>query len=105
MQQVELLTWEGCPSTEEAIALLAKAEQQLGLELEVLRREINDYELAQTEQFVGSPTFRVLGKDLFDTSGKSYGLTCRIYTKPGGKFGPLPDFEEFKTNLKASLNK
>lgn len=105
MPEIELLTWEGCPSTDEALAFISRAENELGLNLAVLRREINNYELAQTENFVGSPTFRIHGQDLFDTEGQRCGLSCRIYKRPSGKFGPLPDFEEFKINLIASLQK
>ena len=103
MPTLELITWEGCPSTDEALALISRAELDLGLKLSLTRREINDYEEAQVANFVGSPTFRVEGRDLFDTAGQRAGLTCRIYHKPGGKFGPLPDFEEFKQNLSTSI--
>jgi hypothetical protein len=104
MPKLELLSWKGCPSTQEALELCDRAAQQLGIELEVEKREINDYHLAQQEQFVGSPTFRVAGQDLFDTSGQHFGLSCRVYTKPGGKFGPLPDIEEFKTKLQSAIS-
>lgn len=103
MSTIELLTWEGCPSTMEAVALCKKAATELGLSLEIEQREINTFELAQREKFVGSPTFRIGGNDLFEDSKGHFGLGCRVYTKPNGKFGPLPEYEEFKTKLKVAL--
>jgi hypothetical protein len=105
MANLELLTWEGCPSTAEALEICSRASSDLGIDLQILHREVNDYEIAQTEEFVGSPTFRVGGADLFDVSGQRFGLSCRVYKKPGGKFGPLPDYQEFKSALEAAVKR
>lgn len=104
MAKLELLTWEGCPSTAEALEFCARASADLGIDLQVQHREVNDYEIAQSEQFVGSPSFRIGGADLFDVTGQRFGLSCRVYKKPGGKFGPLPDYGEFKSALESALN-
>lgn len=92
MTKVELILWSGCPSTEEARELLQKALAELELaSLPVTERYIEDYEVAQTEKFVGSPTIRVNGEEVIP-GGETYGLTCRVYQKADGRFSPLPEF-------------
>ena len=47
---------------------------------------------AERERFVGSPTIRVDGSDLFPPAGhEPAGLTCRIYHLRDGRVSPTPD--------------
>src|SRR5215216_1836200 len=62
---VELLWWEGCPSTEDALAMLREEMAALGLDPELVDvREVSSDADAQRERFVGSPTIRVDGRDV-----------------------------------------
>jgi len=92
MTSVELILWSGCPSSEDARQLLTRALTELGMaEQPVTERYIEDYLVAQEEQFVGSPTIRVNGQEIVP-AGDQYGLTCRVYQKSDGRFSPLPEY-------------
>ncbi len=94
MNKVELILWSGCPSSEDARALLKKALAELGMQDQpVTERYIEDYEVAQKERFVGSPTIRVNDQEVVP-AGETYGLTCRVYQKADGRFSPLPEFSQ-----------
>jgi glutaredoxin len=94
MTRVELILWSGCPSSEDARALLHKALAELGMESQpVTERYIEDYEVAQQERFVGSPTIRVNGQEVIP-AGETFGLTCRVYQKADGRFSPLPEYSQ-----------
>lgn len=99
MTKVELILWSGCPSSEDARALLQMALTELGMEDQpVIERYIEDYQVAQEERFVGSPTIRVNDQEVIP-AGETYGLTCRVYQKADGRFSPLPDFIKLKTGI------
>ncbi|HET8975579.1 MAG TPA: hypothetical protein VFN15_03030 [Solirubrobacterales bacterium] len=54
--------------------------------------EIRGEDDAAAAGFPGSPTIRVNGEDVEPLPGDAPGgLTCRIYTRPGGQISPLPD--------------
>jgi hypothetical protein len=62
---VEFLWWEGCPSSDDALAELQREMDALGLDPETVEiREISTDADAQREEFVGSPTIRVDGRNL-----------------------------------------
>ncbi|MEY4618294.1 MAG: hypothetical protein RL101_480 [Actinomycetota bacterium] len=94
MTKVELILWSGCPSSEDARALLQKALAELGMDGQpVTERYIEDYEVALQERFVGSPTIRVNDQEVVP-AGETYGLTCRVYQKADGRFSPLPEYSQ-----------
>ena len=98
---VELLWWEGCPSTEKALADLREAMTELGLDPSSIEvREIDTDETAERESFVGSPTIRVDGRDVQPPEeSEPPGLTCRVYHLRDGRISPLPDPEDIKEAL------
>lgn len=102
---VELLLWSGCPSGDEARELLQRALAELGRgDLPVSERYIEDYEQAQQERFLGSPTIRVNDVEaVAGLPGQGYGLTCRIYHRADGRISPLPEFEHLVSGLSALL--
>ena len=62
---VELLWWEGCPSTERALAAVREALTDVGLgDVPVQMREIRTDDDALESEFVGSPTILIDGADL-----------------------------------------
>jgi hypothetical protein len=89
---VEFLWWRECPSWERALAELREEMRAAGLDPEsVDEREIDTAEAAVSEEFVGSPTIRVDGRDVQPPDGEPVGLNCRIYRLRDGRVSPLPD--------------
>jgi len=83
---VELLYTEGCPHVAAYLPHLQQLVVGAGLDEPVRTRVVADADQAQRERFLGSPTVRVAGVDV-DRSAEGrlgYGLTCRLYPRPGG---------------------
>jgi len=99
--KVDVLYWAGCPSIEEARALLDEALRRTGAEAEVEFREVRSDEEAQALRFPGSPTIRVDGRDV-DPAGEGArpALTCRIYHLPDGRISPVPAREALEAVLR-----
>jgi hypothetical protein len=102
---VELLCWSECPSHEHARKVLHEALEDLGYDgAAVTYIWVEDDDAASEQQFVGSPTFRVDGADLFPPlPGEQYGLSCRMYTRRDGRPSPLPDPDDLRDALRAAL--
>jgi len=97
---VELLWWEGCPSTEEALAELREEMTAAGLDPEaVVMREIRDDAEAERTGFVGSPTIRVDGRDVAPARDEPIGLACRIYRLRDGRISAVPDRSDLREAL------
>ena len=98
---VELLWWEGCPSTERALAAVREALSDLGLsDVEVHMREIETDDDARAAGFVGSPTILIDGKDLVPAADdEQIGLSCRVYRRRDGRISPIPDPEDLRDAL------
>jgi hypothetical protein len=65
-------------------------------------REVTTESAAEREEFVGSPTIRVDGRDVQPPSGDPAGLTCRIYRLRDGRVSPLPDREDVGEALRSA---
>lgn len=89
--EVELLWWAGCPSH----PIVREQLRELGVPF--VEREILDEADAEAQRFVGSPTLRVDGVDLFPTDDPP-GLTCRIYMVEG-RFSPVPGLDDLRAAL------
>jgi hypothetical protein len=102
---VELLCWSECPSHDQAPKMLESALAEIGSNPELVKYVwVEDDATAVERQFVGSPTFRVGGADLFPPDpGEQYGLSCRIYRRRNGRPSPLPDVEDLREALKIAL--
>jgi hypothetical protein len=102
--RIELLWWEGCPSTDEALAMLREEMGALGLDpagIEV--REVSTEDDAERERFTGSPTIRVDGRDVQPVSDEPVGLSCRVYRTGDGGVSPLPDRAEVRETLVSAM--
>ena len=81
---LELLWWEGCPSTERCLTELRAALAELGLGgADVAMREIRTDDEAQAARFTGSPTILIDGVDALEGGGAEHtaqpaGLNCRV---------------------------
>ena len=103
MPKVELLWWSGCPSWERALAELREEMESVGLDPDSVEvREVASEGAAEREEFVGSPTIRVDGRDVQPPSGEPAGLTCRIYRLRDGRISPLPDREDVRDALRTA---
>jgi hypothetical protein len=104
---VELLWWEGCPSTDRALSELRAALAELGLPEDVQMREIRSDEEAEAEAFTGSPTILIDGVELMTALGRGAGdepagLNCRVYVRRDGRVSPTPDPQDLRDALRAT---
>jgi hypothetical protein len=104
---IELLWWEGCPSTERALAAVREALADVGLnDVEVRTREIKTDADAEHTGFVGSPTILIDGTDLVPAAGgEPIGLSCRVYRHRDGRIGPIPDPDDLREALRRAAER
>jgi hypothetical protein len=100
--EVQLLCWEGCPSTERALAQLLGALNALGCyDAQIRMRQIRSDVDAQRAGFVGSPTILIDGVDPVPIGADApNGLSCRVYPQRDGTIGPTPDPEDLTEALR-----
>jgi hypothetical protein len=103
--RLELLWWEGCPSTDEALEILRDAAASLDLDPGAIEvREVGTDAAAKRERFVGSPTIRVDGADVQPPRDQPVGLTCRVYRLRDGRISPVPDRGDVHAAIKRALD-
>lgn len=104
---IELLWWEGCPSTERALAAVREALSDLGLDdAEVRTREVRTEADADELGFVGSPTILVDGIDLVPAAAEEQiGLSCRVYRRRDGRVSPIPDPDDLREALRRAAER
>jgi len=101
--RVELLFWAGCPSHPKALADLREALADAGLDPDsVIVREVDGESAAQAEEFVGSPTIRIDGRDVQPPGDEPTGLTCRVYRRRDGRVSPTPDPADLRDALRTA---
>jgi hypothetical protein len=102
---VEFLWWHGCPSSDEALAMLREEMTAHGLDpSSVAVREIRTDAEAQRERFAGSPTIRVDGRDVQPPADGGLGLSCRVYRLRDGRVSPVPDRTDVRETLEQAMN-
>lgn len=103
---VELLWWEGCPSTERALEAVRSALSELGFaDVEVRTREVQTDGEAGELGFVGSPTILIDGTDLVPPADEPTGLTCRVYRRRDGRISPIPDPDDLREALQRAAER
>jgi hypothetical protein len=104
---VELLWWEGCPSTERALDELRGALAELGLGgADVRTTEIRTDAEAEAAEFRGSPTILIDGADLAPLGHEDPpGLSCRIYRRRDGRISPTPDPDDLRDALRRAARR
>jgi hypothetical protein len=98
---IELMYFDTCPSYQNARALLEQvlAEERINAPVEMV--PVRDDEDAVLKQFVGSPTLRANGVDLFaEQASGVYAMQCRVYRTPDGLRG-WPTKSMIRAALKA----
>jgi hypothetical protein len=99
--RIELLHWEGCPSTPEARELVERVLAEHELDVPVELHKVTTQAEAEALQFPGSPTIRVDGRDIDPAGAKGRpALTCRIYKLPDGRVSPVPAREQLEEALR-----
>jgi hypothetical protein len=86
---VEILYFDGCPSFEQIVPRVRDLARDGGAQ--VVLRVIETLEAAEAEQFLGSPTIRVDGRDIDPTAASrtDFGLKCRLY-RDGTEHSAVP---------------
>lgn len=103
--RIELLWWEGCPSTEGALAQLQEILLEFGLGgTPVHKREIRTEAEAAEVGFRGSPTILIDGVDVAAGAEPAdladpNPLTCRVYRRRDGRISPTPDPDDLREAL------
>jgi hypothetical protein len=89
---VEVLTFQGCPNRDAAIALVERVGTQLGSNAEVRVIEVPDQQAAEQARFLGSPTIRVDGRDIEPGADRrqEFVHACRLY-QGQHSLHPLPE--------------
>lgn len=99
--RIELLHWEGCPSTDEARELLAQVLADRGVDDAIQLREVTTQAEAEELRFPGSPTIRIDGRDIDPEGAEARpALNCRIYKLPDGRISPVPAREQLEEALR-----
>lgn len=97
--KIELLYFDGCPSWQNGLANLKSALQAEDLQASIELVKIADDADAARQKFLGSPSFRVNGTQLWDEPRESYSLSCRVYATPAGLKGS-PTVDMLRENLR-----
>jgi hypothetical protein len=101
---VELLWWEGCPSTDSALELLRAALGEEGLDPGAVElREMQTDDDAHRERFRGSPTIRIDGEEVAPAGSDPVGLSCRVYQLRDGRVSPTPDPEDIRDAIRRAV--
>jgi hypothetical protein len=103
LMDVELQIIPGCPHTDGATKLLRQALDDMGQgHVAVKTRVIATDDEAREHAFVGSPTFRVNGRDLFGDHRATPGVCCRLYRTSSG-MAPLPEMRALQQMLSRAV--
>lgn len=87
MTEITILYFDGCPSWKIALENVERAVDMLGIPAAITLKRIGDPEQAQKERFLGSPSIRADGSELWPEERADYTLSCRIYQTPKGLSG------------------
>ena len=85
--KVDIYFTKDCVDWETADELVQQALQDLGLEADFNYWMVESDRQAFDYQFIGSPTIRVNGEDLFPVKGAASGLRLRSYFTAEGMVG------------------
>lgn len=91
-RQIEVLYFDGCPSTDAFLARLRDLLTQLGATDRLELRRVETIGDAERERFLGSPSVRVDGYDIEPGADErtDYGVKCRLYRTVSGMQGWPP---------------
>jgi len=96
--RIELLYFENCPSWEQTRANVHASLAELALPGKIDLLLVKSNAEARKHRFLGSPTLRINGQDLFPIEGDQFALGCRVFATPRGLVG-IPTSEMVKSEL------
>ena len=96
--QIDLLYFDGCPSWQAGLENLKAALTAEGMQAEIRLVQVKDDAEAARLNFLGSPSFRVNGEDLWPEQSDQYAFSCRVYSTPLGMKG-APNVEMLRQKL------
>jgi hypothetical protein len=90
--RIEVLYFDGCPSTDAFLPRLRDLLAQVGATDRLELRRVETIGDAERQRFLGSPSVRVDGCDVEPGADErtDYGLKCRLYRTEGGMQGEPP---------------
>ena len=90
--RIEVLYFDGCPSTDAFLPRLRDLLEQLGVTDRLELRRVETIGEAERQRFLGSPSVRVDGYDIEPGADErtDYGLKCRLYRNERGMQGEPP---------------
>jgi hypothetical protein len=90
--RVEVLYFDGCPSTDAFLPQLRDLLARVGASERLELRRVESIDAAERERFLGSPSVRVHGRDIEPGADArtDFGLKCRLYLTPTGMSGAPP---------------
>jgi hypothetical protein len=97
--EIELFYFDGCPSWQGGLENLKAALKAERLEADIRLVQVEEDAEAARLKFLGSPSFRADGLDLWPDERKRYNLSCRVYTTPQGLKG-APTVEMLREKLR-----
>jgi len=103
MNKITLLYFDGCPSWQPALENLQKVVEAEKILAKINLVKIENPEQAQQEKFLGSPSIRVNGVDLWPEERANYTLSCRVYKTPAGMKGS-PTIEMLRERLREVIS-
>ena len=86
-KKIQLLYFDGCPSWQSGLNNLHAALKANELDESVELVQVMDNDDAARKKFLGSPSFRIDGVDLWNEERDTYSLSCRVYVTPQGLKG------------------
>jgi len=100
--KVEILYFECCPSWKDGLANMKEALQKEKQTAEVDLVLVADNRQAERLKFLGSPSFRIHGVDLWPEERQQYALGCRVYATATGLKG-VPTVEMLRERIRTHL--
>ena len=85
--KIELRYFEGCLSWQAGLDNFRSTLRAEGLDVPVELVEVLNDDDATRKKFLGSPSFRVNGVELWDYKRDTYSWSCRVYATPNGMKG------------------
>ena len=91
--RVELLYFDGCPNHERLLPRLRELVSEADPAARIELRRVESPEEAEREQFLGSPSVRIDGRDVDAAAAQrhDFGLKCRLYRTDSGLAGLPPE--------------
>ncbi len=100
---VEVLSMDGCPNRDAALALVHTIAERSGIDVDLRQIRVRTVQDALRLRFLGSPSIRVNGRDVEPGADVrcDYALGCRLYATPD-RPSRLPQPEWISTALAAA---